>query len=65
MSLRLLLDVAGREFFSNDEEMMKKDQLRKDFIKQVKKDFRKNEESMKVNFLSLNQGWLENSDCFE
>lgn len=65
MSLRLLLDVAGREFFSNDEEMMKKDQLRKDFIKQVKKDFRENEESMKINFLSLNQGRLEDSDCFE
>lgn len=65
MSLRLLLDVWGREYFSKDPKMSQKDQLRKDFIKQAKTDFKNANETDNVNFLALNQGRIEDSDTFE
>lgn len=65
MSLRLLLDVWGREYFSKDEEKIKKDQLRRDFINQAKEDFKKQKKNKTVNYLALNQGRIEQRDTFE
>ncbi len=65
MSLRLILDVAGREYFKNDAEKANKDQLWKDFISVAKKDFKNLNEVQKLNFLSLTQGWLESGTNFE
>ncbi|MBR0574429.1 MULTISPECIES: hypothetical protein [Pasteurellaceae] len=65
MSLRLILDVAGREYFKKDAEKANKDQLWKDFISVAKKDFKCLNDIEKLNFLSLSQGWLESGTNFE
>ncbi len=65
MSLRLILDLAGREYFKDDTEKNNKDQLWKDFISVAKRDFKNLDEIEKLNFLSLNQGWLESGKNFE
>jgi len=58
MSMRLILEVAGREYFKDDPEKSKKDQLLDDFLKIVKKEFRKQNKQQKLNYLSLAQDWL-------
>ena len=58
MSMRLILEVAGREYFKGDPEKSKKDQLLDDFLKIVKKEFRKQNKQQKLNYLSLAQDWL-------
>jgi len=58
MSMRLILEVAGREYFKDDSEKSKKDQLLDDFLKIVKKEFRKQNKQQKLNYLSLAQDWL-------
>ena len=58
MSMRLILEVAGREYFKDDPEKSKKDQLLDDFIKIVKKEFREQNKQQKLNYLSLAQDWL-------
>ena len=65
MSMRLILEVAGREYFRNDPEKQKKDQLWPDFLKVVKKEFRKKVTQQKLNYLSLTQSWLKDSKTFE
>ena len=58
MSMRLILEVAGREYFKDDPGKSKKDQLLNDFLKIVKKEFRKQDKQQKLNYLSLSQDWL-------
>ena len=58
MSMRLILEVAGREYFKDDSGKSKKDQLLDDFLKIVKKEFRKQNKQQKLNYLSLAQDWL-------
>lgn len=65
MSLRLILDVAGREYFKNLEEEYQQDAYWSYFIKQAKKDFRNLNDLGTLNFISLNQGWLESGQVFE
>jgi hypothetical protein len=56
--MRLILEVAGREYFKGDPEKSKKDQLLDDFLKIVKREFRKHNKQQKLNYLSLAQDWL-------
>lgn len=65
MSLRLILDVAWREYFKDDPNLSQKDQLLNPFIKQTIKDFKEMNDICRSNFLSLNLGWIENSSIFE
>jgi hypothetical protein len=58
MSMRLILELAGREYFKNDSGKSKKDQLLDDFLKVVKKEFRKQDKQQKLNYISLAQDWL-------
>ena len=65
MSMRLILEVAGREYFKDDSEKYKKDQLLNDFIEIVKKEFRKKNKQQELNYLSLVQDWLSSKLDFE
>lgn len=60
MSLRLILDVAAREYYKNKgEEKLKEDQVYKSFLKIAKKELKNQED---INYLSLTNDWL--SDKF-
>lgn len=58
MSMRLILEVAGRKYFKNDPQISQKDQLLDDFLRIVKREFRKQNKQQKLNYVSLSQDWL-------
>ncbi len=55
MSLRLILDIAAREYYKEkgDKEISKSDALYKKFIKEVKEKYRNMYEQEKLNYVSL------------
>lgn len=64
MSLRFLLDVSAREYFSNVEpEKLKEDLLYKDFIKIARKEMNLSQE--KVNYLALTNDWLDKNNSLD
>ncbi|MCF6344259.1 MAG: hypothetical protein L3J15_06240, partial [Devosiaceae bacterium] len=63
MSLRLILEVAAREYFDEieDAEGAKKDTVYRDFLKIANEEMNKKNE----NYLSLTEGWLSSNNKFE
>lgn len=66
MSLRLILDVAAREYYLDvDPKKAGKDQLLTPFLKVVKNDFKDQNIQKNLNYLSLTSAWLSDRHKIE